>query len=77
MLANVQMMLGDMSDKLEKAKKHRDDYNSNNHDVRKVGAERRVSHHNKVKRHMKADFSDFKEQNDDFRHEGFKAETLG
>jgi hypothetical protein len=39
MLANVQMVLGYMSDKLEKIEKHEDGSNSNNHDVHEVGKE--------------------------------------
>jgi hypothetical protein len=37
MLANVQMVLGYMSDKLQKIEKHEDGSNSNNHDVHGVG----------------------------------------
>ena len=36
MLANMQMVLGSMSDKLEKIEKQEDGSNSNNHDVHGV-----------------------------------------
>jgi len=63
-----------MSDKLEKAEKHGDGSNSNNHDVCAIGAKRRVNHNNRVERHVEVDF---REDNDDFEEGGFEAETLG
>jgi hypothetical protein len=36
-----------------------------------------MNHNSRAKRHVEADFSDFREDNDDFRDEGFEDETLG
>jgi hypothetical protein len=77
MLANVHIVLGDMSDRLDKVEKYKDDSNSNNHDIHGIGAKRRVNHDNSIERHVEANFGDFGEDDDDFGDKGFEAETLG
>jgi hypothetical protein len=77
MMKRVDLVMGNMCDRLDKVEKHDNKAGTSTQDMRKVGADLKSNSGSRAERPMWADYEDFEEDIDDFGDDGFEDETIG